>query len=91
MRKRRAAEPGSGSDGMFISRANSRGRRLFIRRQSRWAKLALWVAGIVAAACLLVGFAANQDPFGVVASGCLAVVVIAIASALIMRVVAGTR
>jgi len=76
---------------MFISRSTNRGRRLFVRRQSRWAKLALWVAGIVAAACLLVGLASDQDPFGAVAYGCLAVVVIAIASAIIMRVVAGTR
>jgi len=74
---------------MFISRANNRSRRLFVRRQSRWAKPALWAAGIVAAACLLVGIVYDQTLFGAFAYGCVAVVGIAVTSALVMRFIAG--
>ena len=88
MRRRKTDESDS-SEGMLITRASGRGRRLFTGRQSRWARVLILAACLVAALCLLVGLTSDQDPFGAFARGCTAVFGVAFATALILRLLVG--
>ena len=87
MRRRKTDE--AGDAGMLITRASGRGRRLFTRRQNRWARVLIWAACLIAALCLLVAVAADHDPFGALAYGCAAVFGVVSAAALTLRLVVG--
>ena len=89
MRKRRSDQSVSGTDGMLITRASGRGRRLFTRRPSRWTSFVIWGAVGIGAVCLIAKATSDRDPLEVVASGCIAVAAVALACGVLFRNLAG--